>query len=236
MKDQISVLVPTCDKYSDCWEGLGLSWDILSELDLDIFVISDSINFNYEGNNFIPLNINKPDYTKNDFSNKIIYGLEQIKTKYVLIMCDDMWPDRSLKNILPSFLEFMENENADCLRIHEKLHWWEYYFESTEKFINDERVLKMKQDSPYLLTHNAAIWNVDYLKSIQFPDEDPWQNETLGTERAKFKKNNQYHFNIRWYIQFYNFHRGVILDHGRLFIDDLKYKKQFNEEFNIKRK
>ena len=82
MKDQLSILIPTCDSYSNCWEGLGLSWDILSGLNLDTFVVSDSLNFNYEGKNFIPLNINKPEYTKYDFSNKIIYALDKIKTKY----------------------------------------------------------------------------------------------------------------------------------------------------------
>ena len=80
MKDQLSILIPTCDSYSNCWEGLGLSWDILSGLNLDTFVVSDSLNFNYEGKNFIPLNINKPEYTKYDFSNKIIYALDKIKT------------------------------------------------------------------------------------------------------------------------------------------------------------
>ena len=42
MKDQLSILIPTCDSYSNCWEGLGLSWDILSGLNLDTFVVSDS--------------------------------------------------------------------------------------------------------------------------------------------------------------------------------------------------
>jgi hypothetical protein len=233
LKDQLSILIPTCDSYSNCWEGLGLSWDILSGLDLDTFVVSDSRDFDYKGKNFIPLNINKPDYTKYDFSNKIIYALDKIKTKYVLMMCDDMWPERSLKDIMPKFLEFMEKEEADCLRTHEKLHWWEYNFESTDKSIDGERVLKMKQDSVWLLTHNAAIWNVDYLKSIQYPNEDPWNNEILGTERAKRTPHKQYHYNMRWYLQNHNFFRGEILPYGQAFIEDLRYKKQFNQEFKI---
>ena len=43
-----------------------------------------------------------------------------------ILMCDDMWPERSIKDIMPKFIEFMDNEQADCLRIHEKLHWWGY--------------------------------------------------------------------------------------------------------------
>ena len=233
MKDKISILIPTCDHYSSCWEGLGLSWELLSGLDLNIYVISDSKNFDYEYKNFIPLNINKPDYTKHDFSNKLIYALDKIKTKYVLLMCDDMWPERSIKDIMPKFIEFMDNEQADCLRIHEKLHWWDYDFESTDKFIENNRVLKMQQDSPFLLTHNAAIWNVEYLKSIMFPNEDPWNNEILGTERVKLNPHNQYHYNMRWYLQIHNFGWEKILPYGKAFIDDLRYKKQFNKEFDI---
>jgi len=233
LKNKISVLIPTCDSYSNCWEGLGLSWEILSGLDLNIYVISDNNKFNYEYKNIIPLSINKPDYTKYDFSNKLIYALDKIKTKYVLLMCDDMWPERSIKNIMPEFIKFMDNEQADCLRIHEKLHWWGYDFETSDKFIGGNRVLKMQQDSVWLLTHNAAIWNVEYLKSIMFPNEDPWNNEILGTERAKLKPHNQYHYNMRWYLQIHNFDRGNILPYGQAFIDDLRYKKQFNKEFNI---
>lgn len=234
MDNKISVLIPTTDHYSDAWEGLGLSWELLSGLDLDIFVVSDNKQFEYDYKNFIPLSIQKPDYTKYDFSNKIIYALNQIKTKYVLLMCDDMWPERSIKDIMPEFIKFMDEEQADCLRIHEKLHWWEYHFEPTEKFINEERVLKVKQDSVWLLTHNAAIWNVEYLKSIMFPNEDPWNNEILGTNRAQRKAHNQYHYNMRWYLQIHNFDRGNILPYGQAFIDDLRYKKQFNKEFKIK--
>jgi hypothetical protein len=235
MKDKISVLIPTCDAYSSCWEGLGLSWEILSGLDVDVFVVSDSQLFNYEHKNFVPLSINKPNYTKRDFSNKIIYALDRIKTKYVLMMCDDMWPERSINHLMPKFLEFMENEQADCLRIHEKLYWWEYGFEPTEIFIEDERVLRMKQDSAWLLTHNAAIWCAAYLRAIQRPDEDPWNNEVAGTERAKAEPHKQYHYNIRWYLQNHNFYRGKILPYGQAFIEDLRYKKIFNQEYRINR-
>ena len=91
----------------------------------------------------------------------------------------------------------------------------------------------MQQNSVWLLTHNAAIWNTEYLKSIMFPNEDPWNNEILGTERAKLQPHNQYHYNMRWYLQHHNFHRGEILPYGKAFIDDLKYKKQFNKDFAI---
>ena len=233
MKDKISILIPTTDHYSNAWEGLGLSWEILSGLDLDIYVVSDNKKYNYDYKNIIPLTINKPNYIKSDFSNKLIYALDKIKTKYVLLMCDDMWPDRSIKSIIPEFIKFMDNEQADCLRIHEKLHWWEYSFETSDKFIEGNRVLKMQQDSAWLLTHNAAIWNVEYLKSIMLPNEDPWNNEILGTERVKLKPHNQYHYNMRWCLQHHNFDRGNILPYGQAFIDDLRYKKQFNKEFNI---
>mgnify|MGYP003633890198 FL=1 len=233
MKNKISILIPTTDHYSNVWEGLGLSWEVLSGLDLNIYVVSDNKKYNYDYKNIIPLTISKPDYTKSDFSNKLIYALDKIKTKYVLLMCDDMWPDRSLKDMMPKFLEFMDNEKADCLRIHEKLHWWGYDFETTDKFIENNRVLKMQQDSVWLLTHNAAIWNVDYLKSIQHPNEDPWENEVLGTKRAELNAHNQYHYNMRWYLQHHNFHRGEILPYGQAFIDDLKYKKEFNKQFDI---
>ena len=234
MKKEISVLIPTTDHYSDAWEGLDLSWEILSGLDLDIFVVSDNEKFKHNYKNFIPLSINKPDYTKYDFSNKIIYALDKIKTKYVLLMCDDMWPERSIKDIMPKFIDFMDNEQADCLRIHENLHWWEYNFESTNRFIEGERILKMKQDSVWLLTHNAAIWDVEYLKSIMVPNEDPWNNEVLGTKRASLKPHKQYHYNMRWYLQIHNFNRGSRLPYGQAFIEDLRYKKQLNKEFNIK--
>ena len=79
----------------------------------------------------------------------------------------------------------MEKTNADALQIHEKLSWWDYSFDSTDIFIDGERVLKMKQDSSYLLSHNAVIWNKEYFKSIQIPDEDAWEYEIRGSIRAQ---------------------------------------------------
>ena len=230
----ISVLIITCDHYNHLWEGTGLSWTLLSGLeDLDLYVVSDNKLFDYEHKSFIPLSLNKPNYTKNDFSNKVIYALDQIPTKYVLFIDEDMWPERSIKRLMPKFIDFMEETDADALQIHEKLSWWDYSFDSTDIFIDGERVLKMKQDSSYLLSHNAVIWNKEYFKSIQIPDEDAWENEIQGSIRAQKKLHNIYHYNVRWYIQWIKQYKDT--NTHEAFIDDLRYKKEFNKKFNIKK-
>lgn len=225
---ELSVVIPTTDHYQQAWEGLALSWEVLSGLQLPIYIISDNLPITPLAPNMIPLSLGKPNYTKNDFSTKIAVALKHVQTKYVLLICDDMWPSHSITHMVPAWLRFCEQTGADALRIHEKLGWWDYDLEATQYFIHDLPVLRMKNTSSWLLSHNACIWNRDFLANVMVEGEDPWTNEIEGTRRIASNPHTLYHYNYRWYHQSYNFCRGKRTAFGRALVANLRYLKEFN--------
>ena len=94
-----------------------------------------------------------------------------------------MWLRRSLdKDLLKDLVKFMDETNADSVRIHAKLWYYDsYLLAPTEHFVKGQRMLKTVGSN--ILSHNATIWRKDYILKHQLPGEDPWLNEEAGSKR-----------------------------------------------------
>jgi hypothetical protein len=116
-------------------------------------------------------------------------------------MQEDMWLKRNLdKELLVDLIKFMDDVNADSVRIHAKLFYYDgYNVEPTDYFVKGQRMLKNAGGD--ILSHNATIWRKDYILKHQLPGEDPWVNEREGSKRMSLDNNNNYHYNIHWYCQ-----------------------------------
>jgi uncharacterized protein YcfL len=116
-------------------------------------------------------------------------------------MQEDMWLKRNLDNqLLNDLIKFMDDVNANSVRIHAKLFYYDgYLMEPTEHFIKGQRMLKNVGGD--ILSHNATIWRKDYILQHQVEGEDPWVNEREGSRRMSSDNNNNYHYNIHWYCQ-----------------------------------
>jgi hypothetical protein len=138
---------------------------------------------------------------KNGFSTRFIKAVKQVPSKYVLYIQEDMWLKRSLdKELLNDLVKFMDEVNADSVRIHAKLFYYDrYLMEPTDYFVKEQRMLKNVGGD--ILSHNATIWRKDYIIQHQVEGEDPWTNEREGSNRMSLDNNNNYHYNIHWYCQ-----------------------------------
>jgi hypothetical protein len=74
---------------------------------------------------------------KNGFSDRFIQSVNKIPSKYVIYLQEDMWLKRALdKNLLNDLIKFMDETNADSVRIHSKLWYYNSYkLEPTNYFI-----------------------------------------------------------------------------------------------------
>jgi hypothetical protein len=207
-----SLLVQTCDNYLEFWKGmvfsLELNWDFnkvpvywaSEELDISTY------KFDCRGNDYIPKKFNsvltgKTD--KNGFSTRMRIALENIPSKWVIYMQEDMW---LLSNInyqtLDKLLLFAESKNVDAIKIHTKLGYYNAYkLEKTKYFIDGIPLLKYSEGDNFLHSHNATIWNKEYLLKHIVDGEDPWTNEENGSKRMSNESHNHYHYNIHWYSQ-----------------------------------
>ena len=243
MKD-ISLLIHTCDNYSNFWTGMLFSLDFNWDFNkIPVYWASEEIsihehnftcrNFSYKPNKQIQqILTGKTD--KNGFSNRMITALKQIDTEWVIYMQEDMWLLSKIDyEVMSKLLLFAQISKADSIKIHTKLGYYDSYrLENTNVTIDNIKLQKYSEGDNFLHSHNATIWNKQYLIDNILEDEDPWTNEVEGSKRMSSKLHNHYHYNIHWYSQ-----PGVCekVDYGRdfytfapIFDDRMEHKLKFN--------
>ena len=210
---EVSLLVHTCDNYSRFWPGmlfgLDFNWNFNK---VPVYWASEEISINdqdftcrgipYKPNPFIKqILTGKTD--KNGFSTRMIRALEQVETKWVIYIQEDMWMISGLDDsLIDKLLLLAETANADSIKIHLKLGYYhDYRLENTDYVIDGVKVQRYSEGDNYLHSHNATIWNREYLINNLVEGEDPWINEVEGSKRMSSKLHNHYHYNIHWYSQ-----------------------------------
>lgn len=239
----VSLLVHTCDNYLRFWPGMLFSLDFNWNFDIPVYWASEEIsihnyNFTCRSLPYVPnKNINQiltEKTDKNGFSTRMKRALTKIDTKWVIYIQEDMWLLSKLdNNLISKLLLFCETMNADSIKIHTKLAYYDgYRLENTDFFIDNIRIQKYSDGENFLHSHNATIWNREYLLNHLEENEDPWINEINGSKRMSSLQNNHYHYNIHWYSQ-----PGVceMGDYGRdfytlapIFDDRMEYKLKYN--------
>ena len=209
----LSLLIHTCDNYSKFWPGMLFSLDFNWDFDkVPVYWASEEIdihehNFTCKNLPYIPnkkiISILTGKTDRNGFSTRMRIALEQVTSKWVIYIQEDMWLLSGLSDkLLSNLMLFCEINDVNSLKIHTKLHYYESYkLEKTNFNIEGLNLLKYIDGENYLHSHNATIWNKNYLLSNLVDGEDPWTNEIQGSERMSSIQNNHFHYNIHWYSQ-----------------------------------
>ena len=199
----ISIVIQTCNKNEFLWKGWHLSFinNWAWELGWPVYFCNEEKTLPFHSKNIEIIN-STISGDANGFSTKAIDILNKVKTKYVLYLQDDIWLDKKVdKQTMFEAFYNIKHFNWNSLKIHNR-SWFNYSLSKTNIFANGIRILKQNNDSEYLLSHNASIWNREYLLSVMRPNENRWENEHLTTERIK--NNNQdskiYHCDYGFYL------------------------------------
>lgn len=234
--NDISVVIQTCDKYNFLWKGWYYSfknnWDW--SLNWEIFFCNEQEKLNFNDSRIKQIN-SKISNDSSGFSNRLIEILNKIKTKYILYIQDDMWLYRKIeKKVFEDSLYLMKHFDWNCLKIHEKT-FFNYDLEKTNFFINDIRVLKQKNTSEYLLSHNASFWNKDFLLNNMHMNESPWKNEFEGTKRISENYDDPkiFHLDYPWYYQYGIARNGEFTQFGMELNDLLKHRELNKTIYNL---
>jgi len=207
-----SLLIQSCDNYLNFWKGmifsLELNWNFekipvywaSEEIDVSEYGF-DCRGYTYNPRKIRPILTGKTD--KFGFSTRMRKALEKIPTKWVIYMQEDMWLISNINDqTLDKLLLFAESKDADAIKIHTKLGYYNSYrLERTKYSIDGVPLLKYSPGENFLHTHNATIWNREYLLKNLADGEDPWTNEEKGSIRMSSYDHNHYHYNIHWYSQ-----------------------------------
>ena len=228
------ILIQTCDKYEFLWEGLNLAWEEnwdWENLSLDAFVLTEDKHF-IEHSRFKTIYGGSSGQGASNFSTRLIAALKLLKDMgydSIFYSQDDFWPlfpvnTRIFKRAFDLF-----EARMDCLHINEYCPWYEYTL--IETLVKD--LWKFQKGSRFYFNHQAAIWNIDSLLRIQNPDEEPYENECKGTERAWELNSEHYLLNYAWYKAAYINDKGTLLPIAQDFVRDWKWKRYINTLKNI---
>ncbi len=174
-----AVLILSCDKYSDLWDG---------------FFTLFFRNFNYECKIYLANNykdfIHKEKYIEvlncgedKNWSNHFLKALVNIKEDFVFVILEDLFIIETVNNKeIDNLLNFTFKYNIQYIKYF-AFPMGDYNFKHGFK--------KYSPGMPYSVSV-CGIWNKDYLMSLLLDGETAWDFEINGSYRSKFSNERFY--------------------------------------------
>ena len=168
----VSVLVLSCDKYSDLWSPFfELFWRFWPDCPFKVFLLSNNKLFLDDRVTTIRVG---PDTT---WSKNLRTALQSIQSEYVLLMLEDAMIDRHVDNArVLRLITWLQSNKADYLRLRPAPKP-DYRYEPG---IGRIEVKALWRASIFL-----SIWRIETLKDMLVDEESAWEFEINGSIRSR---------------------------------------------------
>ncbi|MDB2103241.1 hypothetical protein PMW00_09440 [Clostridium paraputrificum] len=190
MIDDFSIIISSCDKFSDLWEQhlnqFKEHWK--GEFPLIYLVTDKNTYFEFEGVKILVFD--------GDMPLRLQAACRAIDAKNVLVTLDDYFVIDDIREENIKFLvDKVKSKQIDYLRIYDRQFNKKKYYTSID--VLNEIDLKRK----YAVSLYPAIWNKEFLIKCVDKDDTPWKFEPELTNKAiqfnaKCYYNNSGVFNI----------------------------------------
>lgn len=174
MLNKLSVLVMSCDAYSDVWTGFSVCWKTnWPDCPYPVYLCAETTACPKDM--VFEQMINSPQAY---WSDRLLYALKQIDSQYVLLVLDDIWLVEPIKmEDIENCINALSQNSVGTTRLfcphNKKLP----IYEGNDAFVT------IPFGQPYRINTTPAIWDVDFLQSILLPGESAWEFERLGSYR-----------------------------------------------------
>lgn len=185
MAEKYSILVNTCDMYSDCWDPFfKLFSKYWPDCKARIYLNTEYKDYSFPGLN---IQCNKvcmrhgcnPDIQPT-WSQRLFWALELIDTKVVLFMQEDFFLyGRVDDNAISKYAQLLISDNIQCLHITP-------YLNGSAGPSCYDNIDIIKQNYEYRIDCQAAFWNKEVMMSYLDLRETAWEFEKLGSKRASW--------------------------------------------------
>mgnify|MGYP001261052530 CR=1 FL=1 len=172
MKDKVSILVLSCDKYKDLWP----IFDFFFKKNWENSYLKKYFLSNNEKN--VPKGFKSISVGKDiSWSNNLDLALNDIDTPYVFLLLDDAFINNKIDNekLEKIFSDFEDNKGNYLKFISQP----KSPYKTKSPFFNE-----LPKGSLYRSTAVFAIWKVNVLKKILKSDENAWEFEEFGSIRS----------------------------------------------------
>lgn len=174
IKNNLTVLIGTCDKYDPLWENFqtcfNRTWKVNTE------------------NIFVGETIEVPQYTemkfktilsqKNTWGARMVEAIQSCKTDYIFFILEDYFFYHSYSvDEIDNYINDMNDCGMNRLQIS---------YSDFQKYIDygSKKYYKFAKDSFYQISMQPSIWRKEYLLKVLLPDYSPWDFEIKGSEKC----------------------------------------------------
>lgn len=176
MKKEYSILVNSCDAYSDVWplffEALKLYWPKSSNL--NIYLNCESVK---KINDFDVIFLNFKNNSKDQWGQRFIHALNKIDDDFLLILLDDY--------ILEDYIDEAKLDESLCV-LKNNTDIAACYL--TKTAVKSSQTVagfcKLDDYENYRLNTGPALWRKTHLLSLLKNVDNPWAWEVFGSYRT----------------------------------------------------
>ncbi len=176
LKDKITCLIFSCDKFSDLWDGnLKLFRENWPDRDFETFIITDKpTNRTFTDAKVIAAGENV------EWTDRLKYALQFVKTKYVFLTLDDYFLIKPVSSEhMEYYVDLMDGGGYDYIR----------FFKRPKSATRSELpyfkgVYNVENSCMYSVNLYSCLWAKDFLAYTVKDSRSPWDYEVTLHERA----------------------------------------------------
>ncbi len=172
--DDCVIVIPSCDKYSDLWEGLNNSFKkFWPDCPYEMYLVSNEKD-GFIGANNIKIGIDR------GWSANLLRGLDGINHEYVLLWIDDLY-----------LIERVNTDNVMAIINHAITERYDYLRLNpvpppprVDLIINDNEIGRLPESDYYRTSTICSVWRREVLMDLLDPAESAWEFECKGSRRS----------------------------------------------------
>lgn len=171
--NELAILVPSCDKYSDTWKPFfHFFWKYWIDCPFEVYLGTNYKEFDYPKVNVIKIGEDK------GWAGSTKEMLKAINSKYVLLFLEDYFIYECQTNKILQAHEIFKRLNARYMKLTPDP-------KPDIKVSEYPLIGKIKEGARYKTSIGIEIWDVHTLLSLLVDGESAWDMEIKGSERAK---------------------------------------------------
>ncbi len=177
LKDKATMLIFSCDKFSDLWQGhIKLLEENWPDRGMKTYIVTDSNKNGYQFENVEILAVGD----NVEWSDRLAAALDRVRTDYVLFTLDDYYPIHPIQTErIERLIQIADTENLDYIRLFH-MPWGHQRFKDYKDLYEIDLYA-----SQYAVNLYAGIWRTDFMKQTAKAGLTAWAFEVSLTKAAR---------------------------------------------------
>lgn len=176
LRDKITCLIFSCDKFSDLWEGnLKMFRENWPDRDFETYIVTDKHSERtFPDAKVIAAGDNV------EWTDRLKYALQFVKTKYVFLTLDDYFLIKPVSSArIEQYVDLMEHGGYDYIRFFKRPK-----SATRDELSNFKGVYNVDNSHMYSVNLYSCLWTKDFLAYTVKEPRTPWDYEVNLHKRA----------------------------------------------------